>query len=62
MGAFHSLGQNGISNPAILSGSIGTVVLAPEIGMVVGIIGLSIILVTVIFHFATKTKPPGPNP
>jgi biopolymer transport protein ExbB/TolQ len=59
IGAFHSLGQNGISDPHVLSTRIGEALVATMTGLIVGVIfGVPLILAAVIFHFATKPRPP----
>jgi len=53
--AFHTLGENGISDPKTLSASIGMALISTEIGIVLGILGLPLIVVALILHF-TKNR------
>ena len=62
VGAFHTLGQNGISDPAILAGSIGKALVATWAGVLIGILGLPIILAAVVLHFIAKRRPSQANP
>ena len=63
IGAFHILGQNGISNPQALSTYIGVALVATMAGLIVGLtLGVPLIVIAVILHFATKPPPPIPNP
>ena len=50
--AFNTLGENGISDPKALSAHIGTVLFSTEIGLVIGMLGLPLIAVALILHFA----------
>jgi len=61
VGAFNTLGQNGISDPKLLSAHIGTVLTATFAGLVVGAIGLLIVVLAAILHFATRPVPPTPT-
>src|SRR5689334_9464944 len=61
VGAFHTLGQNGISDPQALSTYIGLALVATSTGLIVGVIfGVPLILAAVVLHFATRTPPPAP--
>jgi biopolymer transport protein ExbB/TolQ len=61
IGAFHTLGQQGISDPQVLSTHIGGALVATVAGLVVGAtVGVPLIVVAVILHFTTKSAP-SPN-
>lgn len=54
--AFNTLGQNGISDPKVLAGSVGTALVSTEIGLVIGIIGLPLIVLSLILQFARSRR------
>ena len=61
VGAFHSLGEAGISDPKILAGQISTVLLATMSGFIAGTVGLVLVVVAAILHYTTSSKiPPVP--
>ena len=62
VGAFHWLGESGISDHKDLSNHISLVLYAPMGGLIGGVLGLALVVVAAILHFATKTKSPMPNP
>jgi biopolymer transport protein ExbB len=63
IGAFHVLGQSGISDPKILAGHIGNALMATMSGIVIGVaVGMPLIIAGVVTHFATKPRPQLPNP
>jgi biopolymer transport protein ExbB/TolQ len=55
IGAFHTLGENGITNSTMLSGYVGVTLVATAIGIAFGMVGAVTVLVAVIAHFATRT-------
>ena len=63
IGAFHSLGQNGIADPHTLAGHIDTALVATVVGFVMSGFGVVTMMVALILHF-TGRKSPGspPNP
>jgi len=61
IGAFDTLGANGISDPKALSGHIGTVLMSTMVGLLVsGTIGVPLILAALVLHF-TARKPHDPR-
>jgi biopolymer transport protein ExbB/TolQ len=56
--AFHSLGQEGVANPQVLSGHIGTALIATMVGFIAAMIGAVMIVTALVLHFATG-KPVG---
>jgi len=55
IGAFHTLGQNGISDPQVLSTHIGGALVATAAGLIVAVIlGVPLIVIAMILHFATR--------
>jgi len=62
VGAFNTLGQSGISDPKILEADIGVTLVAPMAGLIAGTIGLVLIVIAAILHFATRPAAPSANP
>jgi flagellar motor component MotA len=61
IGAFDTLGANGISDPKALAGHIGTVLMSTMVGLLIsGTIGAPLLIVGLVLHFATR-KPSAPQ-
>ena len=60
VGAFDTLGANGISDPKALAGHIGTVLVSTMVGLIIsGTIGAPLLIVGLVLHFAAR-KPAAP--
>jgi len=60
IGAFNTLGANGINDPHALAGHIGTVLTCTMVGLIVSAtIGVPLILVALVLHFGNR-KPAAP--
>jgi biopolymer transport protein ExbB/TolQ len=58
IGAFHSLGDQGISDPAILAHHVGLTLWATMGGLVAAIIGMSMMVIAAVLHFTIRSSPP----
>ena len=61
IGAFHTLGNSGVSDPATLSGHIGQSLFATFFGLIIGMMGLPILILGAILHWTNRRPPPPPK-
>lgn len=58
MNAFTTLGEQGVSDPAVLSASIGEVLVSTAAGVVAAPIGAVILVVCIVVLIRSQRKPP----
>jgi biopolymer transport protein ExbB/TolQ len=55
IGAFHTLGHHGVSDPNVLSGYVGSALLFTEVGLILAlIVGLPLIIAGSVLNFTSR--------